>query len=207
MNPAEGIKGAEEVERDRFLRADELPRFLAALDATPQPWQDLFRVLLFCGYRRGAVQAMRWEDVDFPNGVWHVPRASSKNAQPTVIAVTGPALEVLARRRREEPEGHFVFPALSECGHVSNPKKAWTSLLKRAGLRDLRMHDLRRSLGSWLAMSGESLPVIGKALGHLDPKSTSIYARLQIDPVTAAVERAQQAMLATPKNVAQLKRR
>jgi hypothetical protein len=56
------------------------------------------------------------------------------------------------------------------------------------------IHDLRRSPGFWAAMTGASSLVIGKALGHLDPSSTAIYARLNLDPVRVAVDAATGAM-------------
>jgi integrase len=74
-------------------------------------------------------------------------------------------------------------------------KGRWQALLKRAGMADFRIHDLRRSLGSWQAISGASLAVIGKSLGHKDIASTMIYARLHMDPVRASVNTATTAML------------
>ena len=60
---------------------------------------------------------------------------------------------------------------------------------------DLRIHDLRRTLGSWQAKTGASLAIIGKSLNHKNPATTAIYARLDIDPVRASMERAASAML------------
>lgn len=64
-----------------------------------------------------------------------------------------------------------------------------------ARIDDLRLHDLRRSLGSWQTILGASLPVVGRSLGHKSPSATAIYARLSLDPVRASVERATSAML------------
>ena len=64
-----------------------------------------------------------------------------------------------------------------------------------ARLADLRLHDLRRSLGSWQTILGTSLTIVGKSLGHKSPSATAVYARLDIDPVRASVERATSAML------------
>jgi integrase len=75
-------------------------------------------------------------------------------------------------------------------------KSAWGRITKRAGLDDVRPHDLRRTLGSWQAAAGVSLPVIGKSLGHKNQATTAIYARLNLDPVRAAVDTAAAAMLA-----------
>jgi integrase len=65
-----------------------------------------------------------------------------------------------------------------------------------ARMRDLRIHDLRRTLGSWQAAGGSSLPVIGRSLGHKQVQTTAIYARLGLGPVRESVERAASAMLA-----------
>ncbi|MFY7865527.1 tyrosine-type recombinase/integrase, partial [Roseateles sp.] len=62
-------------------------------------------------------------------------------------------------------------------------------------LRDLHVHDLRRTLGSWLASGGTSLPIIGKALNHKSPQATQVYARLSLGPVRDAIESATSAML------------
>lgn len=66
-------------------------------------------------------------------------------------------------------------------------------------LCDLHMHDLRRSLGSWQAVTGASGYIIGKSLGHKSQQATAIYARLNLDPVRASVERATEAIMAAAK--------
>lgn len=62
-------------------------------------------------------------------------------------------------------------------------------------MTDLRIHDLRRTLGSWQAKTGASLPIIGKSLNHKTHQATAIYARLDLDPVRQSVETATNAML------------
>jgi integrase len=61
-------------------------------------------------------------------------------------------------------------------------------------IRDIRIHDLRRTFGSYQALNGASLPIIGRSLGHKSPQSTAIYARLNLDPVRASMEKAGQAI-------------
>lgn len=61
---------------------------------------------------------------------------------------------------------------------------------------DVRLHDLRRTMGSWAAMTGASTVIIGKALGHRSTQATQIYARLNLDPVRTAVQAGTAAMLA-----------
>ena len=75
------------------------------------------------------------------------------------------------------------------------PKKGWKRVLGRAGIKNLRIHDLRRTFGSWQAITGASLSIIGKTLNHKTTSTTSIYAKLDLDPVRASVEKATAAML------------
>ncbi|WPP44223.1 tyrosine-type recombinase/integrase [Pseudomonas sp. AN-1] len=66
-------------------------------------------------------------------------------------------------------------------------------------MTDLRIHDLRRTLGSWQAKTGASMAIIGKSLNHKSHQATAIYARLDLDPVRQSVETATQAMLEAAK--------
>ena len=91
------------------------------------------------------------------------------------------------------------FPARRgwKSGHTTTEiKKGWASLLKRAEVSDLHLHDLRRTLGSWMAMGGTSMAIIGRALGHRDLDATAIYARLAVDPVATAMGTAVDALSA-----------
>lgn len=90
---------------------------------------------------------------------------------------------------------------------------ATTLGLDTTGVRipDLRIHDLRRTLASWQAKTGSSLAIIGKSLNHKNPATTAIYARLDLGPVRASMERATAAMLTAaglkkPEEVAKLKK-
>lgn len=65
-----------------------------------------------------------------------------------------------------------------------------------ARFKDLRIHDLRRTMGSWQAATGASLHMIGRTLQHTNVSTTAIYARLNIDPVREAMQKATTAMLA-----------
>ena len=67
-------------------------------------------------------------------------------------------------------------------------------------LRDLHIHDLRRTLGSWLVSGGTSLPIVGKILNHKSPQATQVYARLMLEPVRTAMEEASAAFKAAAKS-------
>lgn len=116
-----------------------------------------------------------------------------KNGMPQTITLTPEAVEIL--RARMVGKSPHVFPSSkAKSGHIADPRKAWERVLRASGLTDLRLHDLRRTLGSWQARTGASLLLIGKSLNHKDQASTAIYARLDLDPVRQSVDRATSAM-------------
>ena len=195
-NPCVGVKRFAEESRERFLLPEEMKKFFDALAVEEPLWRDYFLVCLFTGARRGNVQAMRWEELDLERGLWHVPGSKMKNARPMIIVLAEPARVILESRAASRKGSDWVFPASRRAKqeHVVDPYKPWARILERAGISNLRPHDLRRSLGSWQAPAGSSLPIIGKALGHRDQGATQIYARLQLDPVRASVEAAVSAM-------------
>ncbi|TFF33653.1 hypothetical protein E2R66_25015 [Mucilaginibacter psychrotolerans] len=86
----------------------------------------------------------------------------------------------------KKPTSH-VFPSEKTDGHLKDPKKAVKRIKTHMGVLDLRIHDLRRTLGSYTAINGTSLLIIGKALNHKSQVSTTIYARLSQDPVLSAI--------------------
>ena len=73
--------------------------------------------------------------------------------------------------------------------------KPWKRIRQAAKLKDVRIHDLRRTVGSWMVAAGASLPLIGKTLNHQNVSTTQVYARLQIEPVRQALEANAQRML------------
>ncbi len=195
-NPARGIEKFPEVARDRFLMPEELPPFFTALVEEPNPFiQGFFMLALLTGARRRNLEAMRWDQISWELRQWRIP--DTKGGFAVVVPLSPRALEVLTTlRQHEKHSDEWVFPSYHGAAHLRDPMPAWRRLLKRAGIEDLHIHDLRRSLGSWQAITGASLQIIGKSLGHVRPETTAIYSRLTLDPVRESVEKATVAMLA-----------
>ncbi|GAB5442066.1 MAG: site-specific integrase [Fuerstiella sp.] len=185
FNPTRGIRRYKEKSRSRFLQPSEVEAFADALSHEEQMFQDFFRLCLFTGARKTNVLQMQWSEIDWKHSAWHIP--DTKNGEPVTVVLVPSAVEILNRRREEKTESPFVFPSYGRTGHLREPKIAWERIRQRSGLTDLRMHDLRRTMGSWQAMAGTSLPVIGKSLGHKSLQSTEVYARLDLSPVRESV--------------------
>ncbi len=192
-NPTAGIKKYKEKSRERFLRRDELPRFFVALSQEEnETARDYILMSLLTGARKSNVLAMRWQEIRFASGEWHIPE--TKNGEPHIVPLSDAALEIL-HRRRDQDNSPYVFPGTGVSGHLADPKKAWKRVLARAEIDNLRIHDLRRTLGSWMAANGATTAIIGKTLAHKSQQATKIYERLDLDPVRDSVEKATAAMM------------
>ncbi|WP_341752533.1 MULTISPECIES: site-specific integrase [unclassified Candidatus Tisiphia] len=170
---------------------EELPGFFQALaEEKNQIMRDFILIALFTGARKDNVLTMRWEHISFADKKWYIPKTKSKNKEPYTVILASIVMKIL-KKRKGESNSEWVFPSeRSSTGHLREPKKAWSRLCQKAGIKDLRIHDLRRTYASWMAISGASQYVIGKALNHKDSRSTEIYAKLNFDPVREFVEKA-----------------
>ena len=197
-NPARGVKKFKEKSRDRFLKRDEMPRFFAALaEDENEIVRDYILISLLTGARKSNVLAMRWNEINFEMQEWRIPE--TKNGDSHTVPLSEQAIEIL-ERRRTATNSLFVFPSNSKTGHYADPKRAWERILKRANIADLRIHDLRRTLGSWMAATGTTTAIIGKTLAHKSVQATKIYERLDLDPVRASVNRATDAIMDSVNN-------
>src|SRR5262249_17261921 len=178
---------------DRFVQPEELPRLFQAIAEEPNSSvRGIFLTALLTGARRAEVLSMRWEDVSLTRAEWRIPQ--TKAGRPHLL----PLPQALVALPRSVPrlEGvPYVFVGQDGTGPLQNIKRAWDRIRTKAGIPDVRFHDLRRTVGSWLAGSGESLSLIGKVLNHRDVSTTAIYARLNLDPMRQALERNASKML------------
>jgi integrase len=185
-NPAAGIELFKEEKRDRFVKPEELPELFKAIQKEPNPYRAAaFLILLLTGARKTEVLCMRWEDLDLKQATWRIPE--TKAGRPHLLPLPRAAVKLLAHLPRQEGSP-YVFPGRRQGQHLVKLSKAWKTIRQEAKLEDVRIHDLRRTLGSWLAASGASLPLIGKALNHSQVSTTAVYARLDLEPVRVALE-------------------
>jgi len=200
-NPCLGVDNFKTQARERFIQpGSEYIEFAKALNQEPnETIRDFFWICLFTGSRRAKVLEMEWSQIDFDLMVWRI--GKTKNGDSLTLPLTPNAIEILQRRfTSSSKHERWVFPSdrkgrkTKVLGHLVSPGKAWERIIKRAKIKDLRIHDLRRTAGSYMAIQGVSPTIIGKALGHRSPQSTAIYARLTQDPVRKALENAQAAL-------------
>jgi len=185
-NPAARVDAFEEQGRDRRLRKDEVSDLADAIDEESNPYiRNVFWLLLLTGCRRSEMLELEWSNVDLDRNEIHLPDTKSGDSH------TLPLPEEAARRLRELPreaDNPYVFCGRKDGSHLVNIDRAWNRIRDRSGLDDLRIHDLRRSVASWLAELGHSEYVIKRVLNHAVPDITGVYARVGVDPVRDALE-------------------
>lgn len=187
-NPCLGIKKFPTPARSRFLRPEELSLLFKELTSEPHTiLKDFVLLSIYTGQRRSNVLAMSWDHIDLTNRIWHIPK--TKNGLALDVPLIDEAVDLL-QRIKSETNSEWVFPSDSKTGHYEEPKKAWATLLKKLNIKDLRIHDLRRTMGSYEAMADVNLPLISRTLGHKSFQSTQIYARMNVESVRDAMTKA-----------------
>ncbi len=192
-NPVSGGKGFffEEHSRERFLDEDEIERVGKALAAERTWYSQAFCALdLLLGLRKGELLSSRWEYVNLNEGILTLPTTKAGRSHTLPLPEAAVALlKALPSRGKSE----WLFPTVgknhaSKSGHLSDIRSAWVRIRTRAGVNDVTVHDLRRTVGSWVIKKQKSLPIVGRVLNHRRSASTEPYARLLLDPIRTALE-------------------
>lgn len=190
-NPCAGIKLRPEKARQVRLELDELPRLEAAIDkATSDPYQHaLFRFLLATGCRRGEALKLRWVDVTLIGPRRSVTFRETKTGADHAVPLSERAAALLANLPRISGNP-YVFAGAGGNGHLVGIDKTWRRIRDLAGVPYLRIHDLRRSFGSWLGEAGFTSKQIGSVLGHRTDITSRVYMALGDQSKRAAVDAA-----------------
>lgn len=191
-NPALKIKPFLTKSRDRFLQPCEISNFMNALhNMENDKLRDYVLLLLLTGQRRGNIASLKWSDIDFHNNIMYL--AHTKNGESQRIPLTEQAISLLKaiKSKQDMSKQDWIFPSdKSKSGHIEGADGFWQNLLETAGLNNLHMHDLRRTMASYQAILGSSMNIIGKSLGHKSIQATAVYARLNLSPVRDSMQRA-----------------
>ena len=190
LDPITGrtIKKHHVESRSRWLTTSEAARVLAFAATDCDPWRDFWPLLLMTGVRVSDLREMRWSELDLRDGkaTWSVP--ITKNGDPHIAPLVSQAVEILRARlgrapktgtgARERPASPWVFPmkedatrCICDCDH------AWARVKEHTGIDDIRIHDIRRTGGSWGTQADAPLPAVGSFLGDKSINAVAVYAR------------------------------
>ena len=185
-NPTAGINLAPDVNRERFLSLEEAQRLVAAIEWDEnQVAAKAIMLLLLTGARRNEITHARWEYLDWEKRTLLVP--VSKSGKPRSIALNATAMEML-RAIFQDSGSPYILPSPVTGQPSPSLFFPWQRIRTRAGLADLRLHDLRHSFASFLVNKGVSLYVVQGLLGHANTRYTQRYAHLTLDTLRDAAE-------------------
>jgi integrase len=187
-NPCRHVLKYREQKRERYLSQVELQRLGMALTEAEHDSTETshvvaaFRLLILTGCRLGEIQTLRWSYIsdrgmelpDSKTGARLIPLPQAARA----------ILSALPRR----PDNPYVIIGKQPGGYATDMQKPWRRIRKRAGLCDVRIHDLRHTYASNAVSSGMPIQMVGRLLGHTQIQTTMRYAHLADDPVRRAAE-------------------
>ena len=146
---------------------------------------NCIRLLLLTGCRLSEIQKLKWDHVDLNARVLRLP--DSKTGA-KLVAIGSAAVNVFKSIARLA-DNPYVITGQVKGQHLTDMQRPWRRIRKRAGLDDVRIHDLRHSCASDALQLGEDLPMIGNLLGHTQVQTTARYAHLKTDPIHAAADK------------------
>jgi integrase len=196
------IKRYSIASRARYLLSHEAARLLEHAAGECEPWNDFWKLLVLTGVRVSTLREMRWKHLDLRddgNAIWAIP--TTKNGDPHIVPLEPAAVQTLRarlgrapkaevvgdakKRHSPEPESEWVFPmkrdssrCIADVDHAIQRARVAIGLVE--GADRIRIHDLRRTAGSWSTQHGVPMPSVGKLLGHRSQNSTAVYARSDV---------------------------
>ncbi|MGJ0311926.1 tyrosine-type recombinase/integrase [Aliarcobacter cryaerophilus] len=185
VNPASKIKPyLLNNARERYLTKDEATRLIDAINQTEQNihLKYIIPMLILTGARRGEVLKAKHEDFNLNQMTWTIP--TSKSGKKRILPITPQLLELYKSIPKDDTP--YLFASAKSKKPYVTIYVSWNSARTRAGLKDLRMHDLRHSFASALVNNGRSLYEVQTLLGHSTSKMTQRYAHLSNESLMSA---------------------
>ncbi len=180
-NPTTGIKRLNELSRLKTLSDDDIQKLIAG--ATNKLTRDLITFLIYTGCRKGEALNLKWDDVDLQNDIIAI--KGTKTKYDRYVPISKPLKELLKAVNKNQ-DCLYVFN--NNGAKLGNFRKSFMTACRNAGLKDLRIHDLRHVFASKMVMNGTSLYITGELLGHRTTQMTKRYSHLVPDTLKKAVD-------------------
>jgi integrase len=179
-NPATKIKKLNELSRLKTLSDDDIQKLISG--ATNKLTRDIITFLIYTGCRKGEALNLKWDDVDLQNGVIAIKGTKTKYDRHIPISN---ALRAVLSGIEKNQDSLYVFERNG--AKLTDFKRSFHTACKNAGLKDLRIHDLRHVFASKMVMGGTSLYITGELLGHRTTQMTKRYSHLVPETLKKAV--------------------
>lgn len=172
QNPTLAIKRYPCYPRKRFVQPhEEMTRLLASLAIERDAIETYFLTLVTTGCRPREARLMQWSHLHLESGRWDIPL--TKTRRPHILMLPP---ELVTRLQQLSHHGDSVFSGRSgQPWSASTMQRIWTRIRTRAGLPDVQMRDLRRTVASWLEEEGVAITDIGQVLNHASQRTTIWY--------------------------------
>jgi integrase len=175
-NPFQALPLATVAARDRVLTDEEL-RAIWNATGGPGPFNGIVRMLMLTGQRREEVASMAWGEVAPDLSTWTIPGRRAKNGVTHAVPLSGPAQAILRAAPRFSGDAELVFPG--QRGTFNSFGGAKAALDKASGVKDWRLHDLRRTMATGLQRLGVRLEVTEAVLNHVSGSRAGIISVYQ----------------------------
>ena len=180
-------KLADNGAKERFLTHQELEALLKEIkNCKSSVVPDIIEFLVLTGARKSEATHLPWSEIDMQECIWTLPPERNKGKTRKIIPISQGAMDILKRRQGNGSD--YVFPNPETGLPMKYIYGTWDRIRRKAGLPDVRIHDLRHSYASFLVNSGRSLYEVQKLLGHADISTTQRYAHLTKDTLQEATE-------------------
>lgn len=188
-NPTAGVVLLEANNaRERYLSSEETQRLVVVLqDSDNQQLKFIVPLLLLLGCRKRELLDSTWGDFDLARRLWRIPMTKSGKARHVPVSDT--VVQLLGQLPRW-PDCPYVVPNPKSKKPYVSIFASWDTARKKAGMPELRMHDLRHSFASFLVNSGRSIYEVQKLLGHTQLKTTQRYSHLSPETLLNAADAA-----------------
>jgi len=185
-NPLEHIKAFEvHNEKERYLNRLETKALLDAIASSHNAHLPyIIPFLILTGARKNECLRAKWKEFDRINHLWTIPTHHSKNKKKRTIPLSAELITLLEHIPRTSP---YLFPSPLTQKPYANIYHAWHYARAKAGLNDVRLHDLRHTFASTLINNGRSLYEVQQLLGHSTPRMTQRYAHLSHNTLRDAI--------------------
>jgi len=186
INPTQDVEKFKEHKRDRWVTQQEMPKLALSINSESNVFaRYAIWLYLLTGARKSEILTARWEYVDWSRK--ELKLQDTKSGRTHYLPLSSASISLLQNIPRVD-NNPYIIVGHKAGSHLVNIDKAWRRIRSAADIEDVRLHDLRRTVGSMLVQSGSSLPLIGEILNHSNQATTKIYARFSNEEPKRALE-------------------
>lgn len=186
----------ENAGRNRYLSRDELHSLLGSSKESKNP--HLYGIVLIAasmGLRFGEIANLRWKNIDFDNGFATL--ETTKNGDARFVPLPDQVTAYLKEKQTPKPPEEFLFPSKNPAKRhpYSLIRKAFQKAVKETGLADFKLHDLRHTAASHMAMNGATQGELMEVLGHRSPSQTRRYAHYSKEHIARIMQKTSNSLI------------